>query len=64
MQLIEQEPGEDVFAIMNQYSIDSDLTIIGFEDDWIDNKEYNAFLRFKGMGNALFVNASNQLHIT
>ncbi|MCB0760169.1 MAG: hypothetical protein KDC12_01510 [Flavobacteriales bacterium] len=64
VQLIEQEPGEDVFAIMNQYSIDSDLTIIGFEDDWIDNKEYNAFLRFKGMGNALFVNASNQLHIT
>ncbi len=53
---------EDVSAksIINEYSADAALTIIGFRDELLKHEENNFFTGYDDVGNILFVNSHNE----
>ncbi len=53
---------EDVSAksIINEYSSDAALTIIGFRDELLKHEENNFFSGYDEIGNILFVNSHNE----
>lgn len=55
--LIKQEANESYRDIINEHSIDADLTVVGFNDEDIDSDGVDAFHGFDEIGNILFVNA-------
>ncbi len=62
IELIPQEDNQDYKAIIEEKSIDSDFTIIGFRDkDITDGMQL--FEGFGDIGNILFVNADKQKEI-
>jgi len=60
--LIPQEENQNYKAIIEQKSIDADLTIIGFRDKDV-SKGIDLFSGFGDIGNILFVNADKQKEI-
>jgi len=60
--LISQEENQNYKAIIEQKSIDADLTIIGFRDKDV-SKGIDLFSGFGDIGNILFVNADKQKEI-
>ena len=62
VELIPQEENQDYKAIIEQKSIDADLTIIGFRDKDII-QGISLFQGFGDIGNILFVNADKQKEI-
>ena len=64
IQLIAQDQGGERYGAINHYSADADLTLIGFQDEDVTKGDHSLFTKFSGSGNVLFVNASNQHHIT
>lgn len=60
--IIPQEENQDYKAIIEEKSIDADLTIIGFRDKDVA-KGVDLFNGFGDIGNILFVNADNQKEI-
>ncbi|NJK96759.1 MAG: hypothetical protein HC905_19225 [Bacteroidales bacterium] len=54
--LIEEE-GKPYKSIINSYSVNAGLTIIGFHEDSIKHLETNIFEGYNDLGNVLFVNS-------
>lgn len=54
--LIEEE-GKPYKSIINSYSVNAGLTIIGFHVDSIKHLETNIFEGYNDLGNVLFVNS-------
>lgn len=61
IQLIRQYDDEHYSVLINKHSRDADLTVIGFNDD--DMKERQAFAGYDAIGNILFVNAHQEVNI-
>lgn len=49
-----------VKSIINEYSSDAGLTIIGFSEDHLNHKENNIFNGYNDLGNILFVHSHNK----
>lgn len=50
--------------IINQYSMDADLTIIGFQDNMLDMKGAEVFEGYDDIGTILFLSTMEQKKIT
>ena len=57
IELIRQEKGSDYKQMINEYSEDADLTVIGFDDEDIEAQGIELFEGYDNLGNILFVNA-------
>ena len=64
IQLIRQQKGVNYKGIIDEYSEDADLTIIGFDDDEIADDGVQTFEGYKNLGNILFVNANDYKHLS
>ena len=62
IQVIHSQPGQDRKATIRQYSIDADLTILGFTNNNLEGGN-EFFIGYNEMGNMLFVNAFNKKRI-
>ena len=58
IQIITSEEERNRKEIINQHSVDADLTIVGFNDQDIQQKGVETFAAFNDLGDILFVNAS------
>jgi len=60
--ILRKEAG-DIRAIINEKSIDADLTLIGFNDELLKHQGAKVFEGFDNIGNTVFVNAGEQKNI-
>ncbi|MGB0425169.1 MAG: hypothetical protein ACPGED_12635, partial [Flavobacteriales bacterium] len=63
VQFIKQHDNQDYRSAINQNSKDADLTIIGFNDENIQEDGEQVFSNFNEVGNIMFVNAHKELNI-
>lgn len=61
--LLAEESGHNHKALINQYSEDADLTLVGFGDSEILEEGKSIFENFEDIGNILFVNSNDQKEI-
>ena len=59
IELIENLDGRPFKEIINERSSEADLSIIGFTDSDIENKNSETFESYDKLGTVLFVNASD-----
>ena len=57
IELIKQQKGVDYKHMVNEYSEDADLTVIGFDDPDLEEQGIELFNGYQDLGNILFVNA-------
>ena len=62
IQLIPREEGVSDKEVINKYSFHSDLTILGFDKEHIDN-DRDYFAGYPDLGNMLFVNSMNSKNL-
>ena len=62
IQLISDTDGQD--EIVCKYSIDADLTIIGFTREELSSQGPKLFTNYKDIGNILYVNSNQGKEIT
>lgn len=60
VEIILRKEAKDIRTIVNEKSIDADLTIIGFNDDLLKHQGKAVFEGYDGIGNTLFVNAGEE----
>ncbi len=63
IRLIKQEKGANYKDMINEYSEDADLTVIGFDDIDVDEQGLDLFEGYDTLGNILFVNAHDYKNI-
>lgn len=63
VQFIPQRVDIDPRVIINEKSVDADLTIIGFRNELIRNKEADVFMGYEDVGDILFVNTNKEKQI-
>ncbi len=63
VQLIPAENISDMKKIISKYSLDADLTIVGFRSELIKPKGIELFTGFEDVGNILFVNSNKEKEI-
>lgn len=63
IEVIEKEDHSDIKSIIDQNSMDADLTIIGFRDKELNDEGLQAFQGYQGLGNILFVNSNKEKEI-
>lgn len=63
IRFISREESKDMRHIINEYSSDADLIILGFRDEAVKRKGTCVFEGFDGVGNILFVNAGQEKRI-
>ena len=63
IELIPHEEGVDVKSVINSYSKDADLTIMGFRSEVVKKKGIQIFDKFENIGNILFVNTNKEKEI-
>ncbi len=63
VELIARKVDRDTRSIIEQKSQEADLTIVGFRDEILSHNGVDTFDGYDGIGNILFVNASNQKEI-
>ncbi len=59
IQLIKQHENEAYRKVINQYSGDADITIVGFDDKDLSEQGIATFDGYNDIGNVLFVNAAD-----
>ncbi len=60
--ILRKEAG-DIRGVINEKSIDADLTLIGFNDELLKHQGAKVFEGFDSIGNTVFVNAGEQKNI-
>lgn len=60
IEIIMQKDDVSPKSIINHYSADAGLTIIGFSEDSLNHKEHNIFRGYEELGNILFVHSHNK----
>lgn len=60
---IAQQDGVSEAKLIQQRSVDADLTLIGFGDDDVTREGVNFFTQYDDLGNVLFVNSSKEKEI-
>lgn len=63
IQMVPQMKEEKLNAIIDKKSTDSDLTIIGYNNEQVEDEGGKLFNKYKNLGNILFVNAYKQKEI-
>ena len=63
IEVIEQKQENDVKALINDHSVDADLTIIGLRGDLLKTKNAEIFSGYDKIGNILFVNTTEEKEI-
>ena len=63
IKLVAQQPNLDAKHIINEYSSDADLTIIGIRGESIKALGKETFMHYNGIGNVLFVNSTKEKEI-
>ena len=63
IEIILRNEEKETRAIINEKSIDADLTIIGFNDDILKHQGAKVFEGYDNIGNTVFVNAGEQKSI-
>jgi hypothetical protein len=63
IEFIAQSPDRDRKTIINERSIDADLTILGFQGMVLKHQKEKLFNGFDQIGNVLFVNATHEIDI-
>ena len=63
IEFIQQEETADFRDAIALHSRDADLTILGFNDDDIEDQKAGFFEGYDGIGNVMFVNASKEVNI-
>ncbi len=60
IEIIVQNPNVSPKAIINEYSSDAGLTIIGFRDEKLNREEDNIFSGYDELGNILFIHSHDK----
>jgi amino acid transporter len=63
IEFIAQSPDRDRKTIINERSVDADLTILGFQGFVLKRQKEKLFNGFEQIGNVLFVNATHEIDI-
>ncbi len=63
VEIILRKEAKDTRTIINEKSIDADLTIIGFNDELLKHQGEKVFEGYENIGNTVFVNAGEQRSI-
>ena len=63
IELVAKKEDQDYKAIINQYSKDADLTILGFRNELVKKKGVEVFDGFDNIGETLFINTNKQKEI-
>ena len=63
MKMVPHDEDISIKEIINQRSLDSDLTIIGFRGELVKKQKLDIFEGYDSLGNILFVNSINKKDI-
>lgn len=63
IELVAKKEDQDDKSIINQYSQDADLTILGFRNELVNKKGIEVFQGFDEIGETLFINTNKQKEI-
>lgn len=64
IQLIPRDESKDPRKLISEYSVDADLTIVGFRSEMVKPKGISIFTGYNDTGNILFVNSNKEKEIT